>query len=89
VTLHDVGRTEHGPFLVLELLRGRTLGARLDEGPVGVREALRVAVAVARALAHAHGHGVVHRDPPLRRPPPQAQPARGLTTAPGGITARG
>jgi serine/threonine protein kinase len=29
VTLHDVGRCEQGPYLVLELLRGVTLGERL------------------------------------------------------------
>ncbi|HET8538894.1 MAG TPA: protein kinase [Anaeromyxobacter sp.] len=62
VTLHDVGRTEHGPYLVLELLRGQTLADRLDQGPLPVREALRVAVEIARGLAHAHGEGVVHRD---------------------------
>ncbi|MFL5298893.1 MAG: serine/threonine-protein kinase, partial [Anaeromyxobacteraceae bacterium] len=62
VTLYDAGRSEHGPFLVLELLRGRTLAARLTAGRLGVRETLRVAVAVARGIAHAHARGVVHRD---------------------------
>jgi eukaryotic-like serine/threonine-protein kinase len=62
VTLYDAGRSEHGPFLVLELLRGRTLAARLAAGRLGLRETLRVAVAVARGVAHAHAHGVVHRD---------------------------
>jgi tetratricopeptide (TPR) repeat protein len=62
VTLHDVGRTEHGPYLVLELLRGRPLGARLAEGAVPLAEALRLATEIARGLAHAHGQGVVHRD---------------------------
>ncbi len=62
VTLHDVGRCEHGPYLVLELLRGGTLGERLRHGPLSVREALRVAVKVAEGLAHAHRQGVVHRD---------------------------
>ncbi len=62
VTLHDVGSTEYGPYLVLELLRGRTLAQRLEQGPLTVREALRVAVEVAKGLAHAHGQGVIHRD---------------------------
>jgi eukaryotic-like serine/threonine-protein kinase len=62
VTLHDVGRSPHGPYLVLELLRGRTLAQRLDAGPVPVGEAVRVATEVARGLAHAHREGVVHRD---------------------------
>jgi eukaryotic-like serine/threonine-protein kinase len=62
VTLYDVGRCEHGPYLVLELLQGRSLAERLAQGPMPVREALRVATRVAEGLAHAHGRGVVHRD---------------------------
>src|SRR5512140_1632885 len=62
VTLHDVGRCEQGPYLVLELLRGLTLGERLRDGPLPVREALRIGAEVARGLAHAHGLGVTHRD---------------------------
>jgi len=62
VTLHDVGRCEQGPYLVLELLRGQTLDDRLEQGPVALREALRIAVAIAEGLAHAHAEGVVHRD---------------------------
>jgi tetratricopeptide (TPR) repeat protein len=62
VTLHEAGQCEHGPYLVLELLRGQTLSGRLAQGPVPVREALRIAVEIARALAHAHAEGVVHRD---------------------------
>jgi serine/threonine protein kinase/tetratricopeptide (TPR) repeat protein len=62
VTLYDVGRCDHGPYLVLELLRGRTLRERLKEGPLAPAEALRLATEVARGLAHAHARGVVHRD---------------------------
>ncbi|HSB20177.1 MAG TPA: protein kinase [Anaeromyxobacteraceae bacterium] len=62
VTLHDVGRSEHGPYLVLELLRGRTLADALARGALPPREAIRVGVEVAGALAHAHARGVVHRD---------------------------
>jgi eukaryotic-like serine/threonine-protein kinase len=62
VTLFDVGRTEDGPYLVLEFLRGETLARRMDQGPIPVPEALRVGIEVAKALAHAHSHGVIHRD---------------------------
>src|SRR5262249_55937236 len=54
VTLFDVGRCEHGPYLVLELLQGQPLSARLKQGALPVREALQVAVEVAKGLAHAH-----------------------------------
>jgi tetratricopeptide (TPR) repeat protein len=62
VTLHDVGRTEQGPYLVLEYLEGKTLEARLGGGPIPVRETVHIAVEIAKGVAHAHAHGVVHRD---------------------------
>jgi hypothetical protein len=62
VTTLDVGRNEHGAWLVQEFLSGETLAAGLERGPMALREVLRVGLAVARALAHAHAHGVVHRD---------------------------
>jgi len=62
VTVLDVGRSEKGAWLVQEFLAGRTLAARIDQGPLPLREALRVGREVARGLAHAHAHGVVHRD---------------------------
>jgi serine/threonine protein kinase len=76
VTLFDVGRSEAGPFLVLELLRGETLAARLLRGPLGAREGVRVALAVARALVHAHAAGVLHRD---------LKPSNVFLTADGGV----
>jgi eukaryotic-like serine/threonine-protein kinase len=62
VTLYDVGRCDHGPYLVLELLHGQTLAQRLSSGPMRLGEALRVTVEVARGLSHAHARGIVHRD---------------------------
>jgi hypothetical protein len=62
VTLFDVGSWEGGPYLIMELLRGEGLEARLARGPLAPDDALAVAVDVARALAHAHRAGVVHRD---------------------------
>ena len=62
ITLFEVGRSEHGPFLVFELLRGKTLDLRIEEGPLPVQEAVHVETEVARGLAHAHAEGVIHRD---------------------------
>jgi TolB-like protein len=62
VTLFELGRAEQGPYLVLELLRGRTLEERLSQGRLSLREAVRIASEVARGAAHAHAKGVVHRD---------------------------
>ncbi len=49
-------------FLVLELVPGESLAARLKRGPVPVAEALGLCRQVAAALESAHERGVVHRD---------------------------
>ncbi|WP_306210112.1 serine/threonine-protein kinase [Actinoplanes sp. RD1] len=50
------------PFVVMELIRGRTLHQRLTEGPVLPRFAMQVCAEVAAALAAAHAEGLAHRD---------------------------
>jgi len=58
------GRTGDGrPAIVMELVEGVDLGARIARGgPLPVAEALRVGERVAAVLDDAHAHGVVHRD---------------------------
>jgi serine/threonine-protein kinase len=55
---------DHGSMvLVMEVLRGRTLGEVLEEQRrLTVAETLRIVVPILSALAHAHERGVVHRD---------------------------
>ena len=50
------------PYLVLPLLRGEDLGARLQRGPLPMARALEVVAAVGGALTALHAAGVVHRD---------------------------
>ncbi|GIE94569.1 serine/threonine-protein kinase [Paractinoplanes rishiriensis] len=50
------------PFVVMELLAGETVAARLERETFEWPEAARVGAAVADALAAAHASGVVHRD---------------------------
>jgi serine/threonine protein kinase len=65
-TLHDVGSAAVDgcdvSFLVMELLEGETLAARLGKGPLPVGLALKVALEILEALAAAHAVGIVHRD---------------------------
>ena len=63
VSVHDFGEDAGGVFIVMELVRGRTLSDLLrDEGPMAPARAARIGMAAAQALAHAHARGVVHRD---------------------------
>ncbi len=64
VAILDDDMTPDGtPFLVMELLTGRTLGQRLrDSGPLGMDDALRITGQVLDVLASAHDRGIVHRD---------------------------
>jgi Tol biopolymer transport system component len=61
-TLHDVGTHEGLDFLVMELLEGETLAARLARGPLSVENTLEYAIQIASALDGAHRLGIVHRD---------------------------
>jgi serine/threonine protein kinase len=60
--LHDIGDDEGRPFIVMELLQGRTLRERLASGPLKVHETLEIGVQVADALDAAHRLHIVHRD---------------------------
>jgi Tol biopolymer transport system component len=60
--LHDIGKHADADFLVMEYLQGETLDARLERGPIGLGEALKIALEIADALDKAHRKGVVHRD---------------------------
>ena len=62
VTVHDVGTSDAGPYIVMERLHGETLRERLDRGPIPRAEAARIIREVASGVAHAHVSGVVHRD---------------------------
>ncbi|MCI3932524.1 serine/threonine-protein kinase [Streptomyces sp. AN091965] len=62
VNVHDVVVEDDQPWIVMEFVRGRSLGAALREGTLGAREAARVGLEVLGALEAAHAAGILHRD---------------------------
>ncbi len=59
VSVHDAGESETVPFIVMELVDGRSLH---DRPPRDMEETITIARQVCKALDHAHSQGVIHRD---------------------------
>lgn len=62
VTIYDVVRDGDGDCIVMELVDGETLGARIARGPIPPDDALSIVSQIAEALATAHARGIIHRD---------------------------
>ncbi|WP_306986573.1 serine/threonine-protein kinase [Streptomyces canus] len=63
VTVHDVLDHDGRPWIVMELVEGRSLAdAVKEDGRIEAREAARIGLWVLRALRAAHSAGVLHRD---------------------------
>ena len=56
--LHDIGPG----YMVMELIEGETLAARIEKGAIPLDQALKFATQIADALDRAHRAGVTHRD---------------------------
>ena len=62
VAVYDVGFSEGSPYIVCELLEGKTLRKRLEEGPLPVRVGIDYAMQIVQGLIAAHDRRIVHRD---------------------------
>ncbi len=63
VPVFDVGEDDGVPFLVMELVQGRTLDAALKAGErYSLERVCEIGQQLAEALGYAHRHGVIHRD---------------------------
>jgi eukaryotic-like serine/threonine-protein kinase len=64
ITLFDgsIGESDARAYLVMELITGPTLAARIADGPLAEPQAREVGIQIADALAYVHGLGMVHRD---------------------------
>src|SRR5689334_17036355 len=62
VTIYDIGSTDAGDYLAMELARGRTLDTVIPQAGLPLPSALRYATQIVDALSAAHAAGIVHRD---------------------------
>src|SRR5438093_5404153 len=62
VTIYDIGHSDFGAYIAMELVEGKTLRDLLEDGPLPLKRMLQVAAQVADGLARAHAAGIFHRD---------------------------
>jgi serine/threonine protein kinase len=62
VALYDIGCENGADFLVMELIRGKTLDQLAGSRGLAVAEVVKYAIPMADALARAHNAGILHRD---------------------------
>jgi eukaryotic-like serine/threonine-protein kinase len=64
ITLYDgsIAANDGPAFLVMELINGPSLAARIAEGPLPEPQVRELGVQIADALAFVHAEGMIHRD---------------------------
>ncbi|MGE3315966.1 MAG: serine/threonine-protein kinase [Planctomycetaceae bacterium] len=63
IPIYNVETDGDLPYLVMQYVPGKSLQARVDEeGPLEIKDVLRIARQAAAGLAAAHAQGLVHRD---------------------------
>jgi serine/threonine protein kinase len=61
-TIYDIGEHAGQPFIVMELMKGRTLRDALLAGSLKVHQVVDIGIETAAALHAAHSEGIIHRD---------------------------
>src|SRR5262249_40680765 len=62
VSFTDSGVSDGMPYLVMELLEGRTLEVQLRDGAIAPARSIEIMKQILRGLAYAHAKGIAHRD---------------------------
>lgn len=60
--VHDVGKSSHGPYIVMEYVTGRSLSAILDADRLPVNQALDIMLQICAGIEVIHEKGIIHRD---------------------------
>ncbi|MGH3860061.1 serine/threonine-protein kinase [Actinokineospora sp.] len=58
----DIAPDSDRPYLVMQLVRGRTLRREIDSGPLDPQRTARLGARLADTLAYVHSQGIMHRD---------------------------
>ena len=61
-TIHEIDEYEDRSFIAMECIEGESLKAKIKSGPLGVDEAVKIAIEIVEGLQEAHSKGIVHRD---------------------------
>ena len=61
-TIHDIDQDQGRHFIVMELLKGKTLKEYILEGPLHIEDVVKFGIQIASALAAVHAKGIIHRD---------------------------
>jgi len=61
-TIYEIGESQRGPYIAMELLEGQTLRSLTQGKPLPTDQIVRIALQIADALEAAHAKGIVHRD---------------------------
>ncbi len=62
LTVYEIGNFQGSQYIATELILGETLRERIKREPLGLLDALDIAVQVTAALGAAHNAGIIHRD---------------------------
>jgi len=63
VTIHEIGKTEHGPYIVMEFVEGESIKTILAKNECLAKEqAVDLTIQILKGLQYAHELGVLHRD---------------------------
>jgi len=61
-TVYEFDETEEKTFISMAFIEGQSLKKKIEQGPLELDDAMRLAIQTAEGLQEAHNKGVVHRD---------------------------